>query len=602
MGDHANASFLHSVRRVVQKAVGLCSLIHDPTRNRLVDGFDVAPLDWLQQCKDPLVGKPDPSVGKILLDQYLWTTNGLLDLLDKDEITSGLPGWMEKEPDAGNSISAKYYLVLAIGAQCIAEASDEAAESYFKSGRYLTMLHFMDKPSLLGVQCFLLVIFFLVAASRRNAASMNLGIAVHGAHALGIHQRDVSKLFKSDEYRVREHVWRSMRVLDVFLSGSLGRPLATAETRRMMEGSCSAVVSLCWITERILNKVYCRRLASMATVEEISKHHRGWVSRLPNGLTCDGILSTLSLDADRKPNLGLCHLRCEYYVSIILLTRPFLLDTAAKSLNDPETDEQSSSTRSSDPPLDKVLLYACVDSAVRILETTRPLLRYDGLPKRLPFVVNAVFLAGLVAGLAFFAKLRRHFPLHECLGDALKLLKLISGHDIVARRGLSLLTNLEAACRTLAAKQDRGKDKSRRQLVTSVFGHFQVDPDPEMNSFGRQHDQERSLRTCREPALNSTPGDPELEVDYTQDSQPLNIHRVSQSDVRRDISEADLMLASFEDSSASNWQAPTEGDEYAFDSSSFQWHQSERFFGSAAANLSGLADQYWESQNLFSLD
>ncbi|EXJ63886.1 hypothetical protein A1O7_00221 [Cladophialophora yegresii CBS 114405] len=229
---------------------------------------------------------------------------------------------------------------------------------------------------------------FLVATSRRNAAAMNLGIAAHASYALGIHQREVSKLFKTDEHQVREKAWKTMRAQDVFLSGSLGRPLAEAETRSVMEGGSCAVVSLCWITERIATEVYFQRVASMETVEEIRKHHRKWVSLLPRGTWTDGILPMLHVEDPGRPNLGLCHLCCEYYVSILLSTRPFLLNLSIKAAKEPDTVEYSPPIESSAVPLERALVYACIASAIRITETIRPLLTHGALQKRLPFIFS----------------------------------------------------------------------------------------------------------------------------------------------------------------------------------------------------------------------
>ncbi|KAJ9607119.1 hypothetical protein H2200_008191 [Cladophialophora chaetospira] len=605
MGDHANSSFLHSVRRVVQKAVGSCSFIDDPTRNRLVDGIEAAPLDWLRQGNDPIVHKPDPELATVLLHQYLWTTNGVLDLLNDDEIKSQFPNWLETVVDVNDSTSAKYYLVLALGAQSSAECSDQTAELYFKCGRFMTMLHFMDKPSLLGVQCFLLVTMFLVVASRRNAAAMNLGLAAHASYAIGIHQQDASKLFKVDEYQERENAWKSIRALDVLLSGSLGRPLATSETRNVAEDGSSAVVHLCWISERILTKVYSRRSLAMETVEEISKHHRKWVSLLPESLPRDRILPALELGEEQKPNLGLSHLRCEYYVSIILLTRPFLLDLAVKSAKENATSE-SSSPQPSTISLERALVYSSVDSAIRIIETVRPLLKDGNLPKRLPIIVNAAFMAGLVIGLAFFARLRRHFPLYEGLGDALRMLSAFSEHDIVARRGLLLLRNLEAACRLFVANQDCEKYKCRQHLVTSLFGDLRSLDSNDEGSSVYHHDRDSSPDATRRQNW----------ANVTGDSQGPSTKGVQVSDIDglRPPTESDLLpndsifavpLGTAQDGGRQReehgWQPQVDDDAFLLDAN-VHWNETGAPFGPAFANLSTLVNNYWGSDNIFSLD
>ncbi len=44
----------------------------------------------------------------------------------------------------------------------------------------------------------------------------------------------------------------------------------------------------------------------------------------------------------------------------------------------------------------KVLAHACVDSAIRTIHLLEVLLDFEDIPKRLPFVVNSIFVAALI--------------------------------------------------------------------------------------------------------------------------------------------------------------------------------------------------------------
>src|SRR6202012_3008262 len=97
-------------------------------------------------------------------------------------------------------------------------------------GRQLAMFTLIDDPSLTTVQAFTLITYYMIAACRRNAAFTNLGVAVRAAYTLGIHLHETNVAFVRKEGISRERAWKSLRVCDLFLSASMGRPPATSET------------------------------------------------------------------------------------------------------------------------------------------------------------------------------------------------------------------------------------------------------------------------------------------------------------------------------------------------------------------------------------
>ncbi|ETI27785.1 hypothetical protein G647_00234 [Cladophialophora carrionii CBS 160.54] len=289
-------------------------------------------------------------------------------------------------------------------------------------------------------------------------------------------------------------------------------------------------------------------------------------------------------------------------VSILLLNRPFLLDLPVKADKEPDILNYSPSIHLSAVPLERALGYACVDSAIRITETTRPLLTYEPLPKRLPFVVNAAFLAGLAIGLAFFARLRRQFPLHEGLADALRTLKAFSEQDIVARRGLSLLTNLEAAC---------GKSGWRIiQALATVshwpFGHFQPlnreAQEGVLNGHGVQDSFSEHERPAEWNARKRLSSSSPSGVRSAQSGQLGRDTQFKALPVNSDLTEQRLPAQDDTPQPGSNdWQTDVENDALLFDAD-VHWSQPGASFGQGFANLSTLSNQYWESQNVFSMD
>jgi Fungal specific transcription factor domain len=471
IGDSANLSFLQNIRRLVGTAIGPCSFVTDPLRHYMVEASPSRTSGWMDAHLKKPIPKPTLGDAEVLIRQYMRATNCVLDLLDESDLLDNLPAWLQSDSETSDSESSKYFLVMAIGAQTSPEDEDEIAGRYFNYGRYLTALHLMEDPSILTVQSYALITMYMLGAARRNAAFMTLGIAVRAAYALGLHRRAVSYLFNRNDCRTRERLWKVIRILDLFLSASLGRPPSTFETRNTnAKDEYSASASLCSIFETILIEVYSKRMVSTRAVEDISRSHREWTKRLNEGLSVDGIQPTDSLADGKQPNIGLYHLKEAYYWTIVLLTRPFLIDRVASLLaaTTHETMEVLNETSSN-----QALVDACVDSSVRTIELLGGLNAYEKIPKRLPFVVNSIFVSALVIGVAVFGNLDRQFPLERSLQDAQTLLRRFSSHDAQAKRNLVIVEYLDEACKTYTEIRERQNRGRFREVVSDIFGRIE---------------------------------------------------------------------------------------------------------------------------------
>lgn len=143
----------------------------------------------------------------------------------------------------------------------------------------------MEDPSLVMIQAHVLMTMYLLAGSRRNSAFMYLGTAIRAAYALGLHRSDISALYPPSECSTRERLWRAIRILDLFMSASLGRPSSTTETRDTpAQDNYSASNDLCFTFESILSTIYAKHMASSDALAWISQLHRGWASRFTDGL------------------------------------------------------------------------------------------------------------------------------------------------------------------------------------------------------------------------------------------------------------------------------------------------------------------------------
>lgn len=486
IGDSASLSFLQSVRRVVSSAIGRCEFTEDNSRHSMLEAFQSNP----NTQPGPLVPPPSNDEAQRLARQYVLATSPLLDLFDLEEFHPRLANWVGNPTGDEDTVSSIFYLVLAIGAQ-VSDINQTQAEQYFSSGRQLAFAAFQETPSIHTIQSYILVSMYMLGACRRNGAFMNLGIALRAAYAVGIHRKDANALFCGRERRARERVWKSLRMMDLFLSASLGRPPATSDYDYDIRDDVSAsgdqqrnltpdqqlsaaVTSLCKIFERILTDVYMKQVISINVAEAISNQHRAWVRTLPT------VLKMQTEPFDNKPmedSLAAAHVFGSYYWSIILLTRPFLVYRVAqyvKSKADPNasSDAKSGSSRIS------LFADACVYSALRGLDVVDDLGRFESLPRRLPFLINSVFNSAVVLGAAFFADYDNLLPLEEGMNKAERFLGLFVPHDPHACRFFQIVKYLRGAVVEYIQRRNRQWMERRSRQVDQLFGQVGGSSEP----------------------------------------------------------------------------------------------------------------------------
>ncbi|KAK2002560.1 hypothetical protein LX36DRAFT_652061 [Colletotrichum falcatum] len=478
IGDAANLAFLKVIRRLVRDRVGSCPFTDDPLRHIMVEATPEGRPKWIITNPADIPAKPSEEQAMYLFRWYLRTTNCILDVFDEAALRKDLENWLRREPTSQDqeAMSCIFFLALGIGAQRCPEDRDADAEKYFHFGRSLAVSYAMENPTYNTVRSYILITAHLLGASRRNSAFMHLGVAVRSAYALGLHRKDNLTLFSAQEQDTRERLWRALRVLDLFLSASLGRPLATSETRDTARAEgYSASLDLCAIIESILNDVYAKRMVSTDVLERISEQHRRWAARFSDSLqdtdsgNPNGHADTE--DGKKHPDMGLYYMKEAYYWSIMLLSRPFLIDFVSRNIAQSRVPSMWSGDKPfHSSPQDRLLVHACVDSAIRTVELLAGLIPDRNVSKRHPFLINSVFVSALVLGLAVFGDLDSTFPLDHGLNDARALLRKFSRHDLVASRELGIVEHLQNACVLHKEKRVRKRMELERMLVGELFG------------------------------------------------------------------------------------------------------------------------------------
>ena len=500
IGDSANLSFLQVIRRMVGQSLGSCSFVDDPLRYIMVEASPSSNGMAGPKCtlSPRVMAPPRPDLTLLdaerLVERYSLASSCVVDLFDEADIVRELPSWLSSGP--GSSIpSPLMYLILAIGAQTSIEDRDALAASLFTQGRDLAAQRFLDDASIFTVQAYCLVSFYLLNAARRNAAFMYLGIAVRAAYALGLHRREIAAAFAPEERLSRERAWKVLRILDLLMSASLGRPPSTAETRdtEAQDSDYSASTDLCHIFEKILTDIYSRRMVTTEALSNIGAHHRRWAKRFYDGLGADHIQPHEALQGAAVPNIGLLHVKEAYYWTIILLTRPFLTDSVGEHIKRSMAASRLSSKASSPEPCtasdsNKTLIYACVDSAIRTIDLLTVIKGVDAVPKRLPFVVNSLFVAALVVGLSVFGDLWQMYSLEPRLAVARELLSQFS-HDAIAQRNANIVEYLREACRSYIQRRTSQLMDDQSMEVGSMFGQIHLE---RSRAPTRQHSPRRS--------------------------------------------------------------------------------------------------------------
>ncbi|KAG5763961.1 hypothetical protein H9Q72_007941 [Fusarium xylarioides] len=119
---------------------------------------------------------------------------------------------------------------------------------------------------------------------------------------------------------------------------------------------------------------------------------------------------------------------------------------------------------------DQILAFSCVDSAVRTVDLLRVMGDNREIPKRLPFVVNSLFVAALVLGTAYFNDLDHIFPLEKSMIGVRSLMARFGTYDPVAKGALQTIDNLQTVCNIYVDERARRKMERQSLLVRNLFG------------------------------------------------------------------------------------------------------------------------------------
>ncbi|KAF4457521.1 hypothetical protein F53441_571 [Fusarium austroafricanum] len=344
VGRSTTHSFMHHIRNTIEKRTGSSEFTADSNWS----GFSEAPFPT--PCR--IQSFPPLSVTAVLVEIFFTNTRGFIEVVNPEAVRLTLHQLHNRPNQVQGPDRCILYLVLAIGLAldpnlqggdpthsqnpdlknqlfAVAEGLAHPAHTFEGSHNHDGVLW--------PLQSLVLMSFYMLAVSRRNAAYDYCGRAVRIAYALGIHrghESEINEFPANEELRVlRRNVWRSLFILDRFLAASLGRPLAisdneysesslrlpirqTSASRVPRRDILDTAVDACKMIGHILNNIYSYDKVAI----EVSNQMVGYLEAHPD-FQNDGLFAI----NNSAPTIAQIHVQLLGFYANILLCRPFFL-------------------------------------------------------------------------------------------------------------------------------------------------------------------------------------------------------------------------------------------------------------------------------------
>lgn len=315
-------------------------------------------------------------------------------------------------------------------------------------------------------------------------------MAVRSAYALGLHREETMVIFSQDEQTARRNLWRSLFVMDRFLSFSLGRPVAISEddcsgdTLRPAQpeepdafgfhsafqttvnqsktnaSALEAAVRSCSVIGRILKEVYQQRKISTRLAQEIADVCKLWPKALAPQLHWRQAASACA-----SQGLAILHVNLFYCHSIVLLTRPFFLYIMnAESQKEMGYQAANLHPRNKYPRMEK-FSEACVIASSHSIVLIQAAYEAGYLPRRNPAVMYFLFASTLVLLANEFASLYVTREADHSITNGIKIMAYYAECDQQASR----LFHVLEAFRDVV-KQQRERRRRQQQPQVNLMG------------------------------------------------------------------------------------------------------------------------------------
>ncbi|KAL8370490.1 hypothetical protein RB595_000726 [Gaeumannomyces hyphopodioides] len=405
LGCSSHLAYLDALRNVLE-----VTFMPNPLLRPLDLRFRLMELhpSLLQPSATLPIDLPNESVTYALVQEYLINTHGLLQIYDEEETLDSTVRNIIAEGNRDNRGRALLYLTLALGRvlagpKAEAMVGDVDAEAYFQSAN--VMVNDSGKD-LWTVRALLLKCLYALSVVRRNEGYDYIGwlaqlLGMHREEHLLMRYDDMMKngrpwSFNPSAGRLRRNVWRSLLVLDRFVSAQLGRPPvvsdgtafpAPPEDTEGDQTSMPPVVRGVGLLSMILTKIYAMPETSAATAADIAAHIHGWPSVSAIIVNNDAVVPPATPAEQRRLDMHLMHGKLLKLHCINLLGRPFVL-----------FDAHYKGSYEAHPLAGggEVFPRNAIEGSYVAISLVLDALRAGFLPRRNPFVVNSMFTSALV--------------------------------------------------------------------------------------------------------------------------------------------------------------------------------------------------------------
>ncbi|KAI1175995.1 fungal-specific transcription factor domain-containing protein [Nemania sp. FL0916] len=482
IGDSATLSYLQWIRMIVENISGRSEFTTDPRRHMIMEN-----TISLSQSSRPTGVLPDQRTANVLITSFFTNTAGFIEVFNKHSFLKSVEECYKDPLGSPPSLLCLLYLVFAIGLTMAAPfpGSDEAAiidklrsdranhaELFFRSAKNLAdPVSGFEDADFWSIQALLLMSLYMLSISKRNASYAYYGMAVRSAFALGLHRVESLELFQPEECLVRKNLWRTLFILDRFLSACLGRPTAISEddcSRNTFEAqrtaasspmsmcteathlvALEAAVKTCRVIGMTLKRVYSKRKISTAAGQELASDLGAWNRELTPCLHWRRLIN-INDSIDPAQGIAILHVNLLHCHSVMLLTRPYflwLINKSAAGLS------ANSSKLSRLTHRMENFAQTCVEASQHILVLTQAVLDNNYLPQCNPFVIHCVFAAALIVLSNEFALLYHNPDARKSIDSAISILRFCSQNDKQAERVSYIVESFDKANEQRTAKR-----------------------------------------------------------------------------------------------------------------------------------------------------
>ncbi|KAI7201504.1 putative MFS transporter [Hortaea werneckii] len=465
IGDCAPLSFYQSVRQLVITRVDSNAFANQTSQLSVLENVGKT----TSQGRNGMAPYVDTPLVPYNVGQYLNATASLVDLFDRDTLVEEIAKWAAGSQRRG-PVSIVNYLILAIGAQ---ETDSSLSQSFFEYAREQALTSLSGDPGISTVQASILITLYMLRSSQMNGAFVFFGLGVRIAYSIGVHRTEVNARFGLEMGSQRDKLWKSLRIVDLYLSTLMGRPPATSDVdctvayRKFDDAgnevfdmlNASAQVML--IMEAVVVEVYSRRKISLAVTEGISAQLRQWSHRwLPH---VKALLDPTTQDTATV--VGACQVLASYYYAVMLASRPFLVYELCLRLSPEKASDQTN--RSPAATGRSKLADACIDAANLMVDVTADLINNNFLTYRMPLLVSWLFASSLVVGLGVMGGFGR---LEKRANQSVEALEHFAANDVHAMQYSQIARSLLSTAVQYLDRKEANERLERTASSNHIFG------------------------------------------------------------------------------------------------------------------------------------